>query len=93
MKALKILPALLLLSLLACKNQDKKSEPMTEDSTEMESAPMQKTYAEISIAEGGEWVDGPRDHKEYSGVTSFLNVNELKVPNNHTDLALNMCLV
>jgi hypothetical protein len=85
MKALKILPALLLLSLMACKNQDKKSEPMTEDSTEMESTPVQKTYAEISIAEGGEWVDGPRDHKEYIGGTSFLNVNELKVPNYHTD--------
>lgn len=85
MKALKILPVVLILSLLGCKNQDKKSEPITEDATEMESASLQKTYAEISIAQGGEWIDGPRDHKEYSGGTSFKNVTELKVPKDHTD--------
>jgi len=44
-----------------------------------------KTYAEISIAQGGQWVDGPRGHKEYQGGTSFKNVNSLKVPREHTD--------
>jgi len=85
MKALKILLALMVLSLVACKNQDKNSETVTHDSTEMESTPVQKTYAEISIAEGGEWIDGPRGHKEYGGGTGFTNVNSLKVPEEHTD--------
>jgi len=85
MKALKILLALMVLSSVACKNQDKKSETVTHDSTEMESTPVQKTYAEISIAEGGDWIDGTRGHKEYGGGTGFINVNSLKVPEEHTD--------
>jgi hypothetical protein len=44
-----------------------------------------KTYAEISIALEGKWVDGPRGHKEYAGGTSFKNVNSLVVPKEHTD--------
>lgn len=44
-----------------------------------------KTYAEISIAQGGKWIDGPRGHKEYNGGISFKNVNSLQVPKEHTD--------
>ena len=85
MKAFKILLALMLLSLVACKDQNKNSENVTEDSTEMGLTEVQKTYAEISIAEGGDWIDGTRGHKEYGGGTGFKNVNSLKVPEEHTD--------
>ncbi|MFD0990103.1 DUF4861 family protein [Mariniflexile jejuense] len=44
-----------------------------------------KTYAELSIAQGGEWIDGSRGHKEYNAGTSFKNVNSLQVPKEHTD--------
>lgn len=44
-----------------------------------------ETYAEISIAQDGNWVDGPRGHKEYANGTSFKNVTNLKVPKEHTD--------
>lgn len=44
-----------------------------------------KTYAEISTAQGGNWVDGPRGHKEYSNGTSFKNISNLNVPKEHTD--------
>ncbi len=46
---------------------------------------LQKTYAEISIAQGGAWVDGSRGHKEYDSGTSFKNVDTLQVPKEHTD--------
>jgi len=86
MKTFKILSVILLLLFVACKEQNKSSNSTTpEDSSIADSTTVQKTYAEISIAQGGEWVDGPRDHKEYNGTTSFKNINELKVPDNHTD--------
>ncbi len=44
-----------------------------------------KTYAEISIAQGGEWGDGTREHKEYKGGTSFKNISSFQVPIEHTD--------
>lgn len=44
-----------------------------------------KTYAELSIAQGGEWVDGSRGHKEYNAGTSFKNISSLQVPKEHTD--------
>lgn len=42
------------------------------------------TYAEISVKEGGQWIDGTRGHKEYVGGT-FKNVNEHTLAKNHTD--------
>lgn len=42
------------------------------------------TYAEISVKEGGKWVDGKRGHKEYEGGT-FRNVQEHTLHPNHTD--------
>ena len=80
MKAVKITLILVLMSLVACKNQEKKTEvePVVEDevSIDMKTA---KTYAELSIKEGGHW-----EGREYIDGT-FKNVNELKVPAEHTD--------
>lgn len=74
---------ILFISFIACKNEKKvtvSEEPITK---EIKSSG--KTYAEISIAEGGEWVDGKRGHDEYVGRTLFKNVNKLRVPDKHTD--------
>ena len=80
MKTLKLFTALFCTVLfLGCKSE-KKEDLKKENKTV--STP--KTYAEISVAQGGEWIDGSRDHKEYTGKT-FKNVNSLKVPEEHTD--------
>lgn len=42
------------------------------------------TYTELSVKEGGQWVDGKRGHQEYSGGT-FKNITELQLPPQHTD--------
>lgn len=76
MKTLKIIAALLLISVVACKNQDKKTTVEPEVVKEQEAL---KTYAEISIKEGGKW-----EGREYIDGT-FRNVTELKVPAEHTD--------
>ncbi|RNL83080.1 DUF4861 domain-containing protein [Sinomicrobium pectinilyticum] len=84
MNTLKITVVLSLLALISCKDKEKKEEkePGTEKvETVVSSKPV---YAEISIKEGGQWQDGPRDHKEYVGGT-FKNVNSLEVPEEHTD--------
>lgn len=67
--------------LISCKSNQSKdsSETNTNKKTTF------KTYAEISIAQGGTWIDGPRGHKEYDGGTSFKNINSLQVPKEHTD--------
>ncbi|MDH3381491.1 MAG: DUF4861 domain-containing protein [Flavobacteriaceae bacterium] len=79
MKTLKISVIILLMSLVACKSYVKKTvatQVVKEVSYQMETA---KTYAELSIKEGGFWKG-----REYLG-GSFKNVNELKVPAEHTD--------
>lgn len=77
MKTLKITAVILFISLMACKNQDKKVEVVEPETTyKIETA---KTYAELSIKEGGHW-----EGREYMEGT-FKNVNELKVPAEHTD--------
>ncbi|WP_335964430.1 DUF4861 family protein [Galbibacter sp. PAP.153] len=88
MKKVKFLIPLCCLALsTACKTEPKKESA---DNTPAEK-PVEtqqnerKTYAEISIAQGGEWVDGSKNHKEYSNGTSYKNVQELKVPKEHTD--------
>ncbi len=80
MKKLGII-AFAVLTIIACK--DKKSEESVTETPEETTAP--KTYAELSIAEGGKWIDGSRGHKEYDAGTSFKNVNSLEVPKEHTD--------
>jgi hypothetical protein len=77
MNTLKFTAILLFISLMACKNQDKKVEVVEPETTyNIETA---KTYAEISIKEGGHW-----EGREYIEGT-FKNVTELKVPAEHTD--------
>lgn len=79
MKTLKFFLVLLIVSAVSCKNQEKKVEvnaPEPAESYNMETA---KTYAEISIKEGGHF-----EGREYIGGT-FKNVTELKVPAEHTD--------
>ncbi|AUS04341.1 DUF4861 family protein [Pseudotamlana carrageenivorans] len=84
MKKLAIL-SIAFLSLYACKDNQTKTETSTAVEVVKENNKAPKTYAEISIAQGGKWVDGPRSHQEYSGSTSFKNVDELQVPEEHTD--------
>ncbi|HRV56181.1 MAG: DUF4861 family protein [Mangrovimonas sp.] len=78
MKHVLKLSMLMLLGFVSCKQEKGKEEPMVIDETQV------KPYAEISIKEGGDWQDGPRDHKEYIGGT-FKNVQEMTVPSEHTD--------
>jgi len=69
------LTAFVILSLFACKEKQANN---TSESMEGQTVP--KTYAEISIAEGGEWKG-----REYLGGNHFKNVDELQVPKRHTD--------
>lgn len=71
-------------SIVACKSE--KKEDTKEANVKSEKVvETPKTYAELSIAEGGEWVDGERGHEEYQGTTHFKNVDQLRVPDKHTD--------
>lgn len=72
------LPILVVLFLMSCKRDKNTDEPAVIDES------LIKPYAEISIKQGGEWQDGPRNHKEYIGGT-FKNIQELTVPAEHTD--------
>jgi len=82
MKKIAVL-SIALLSLFSCK--EKKSDTNTENANNtVEVITANKSYAEISIAEGGKWVDGSRGHKEYLDGT-FKNVESLQVPEEHTD--------
>ncbi len=67
MKTIKIIASLLLICQLTANAQQKK-----EDTTS-------KTYAEISVKEGGKWVG-----QKYEGGT-FKNVTSLKLPKSHWD--------
>ena len=68
MKTIKIATALLLLSLASCQTQNNKN-----------TATNSKTYAEISLKEGGKW-----EGRKYVGGT-FKNVQSLKLAPEHTD--------
>jgi hypothetical protein len=78
MKALKFIAVLLLVSFTACKNQEKKADDSA-TSSEIAKDEALKTYAEISIKEGGHW-----EERKYIDGT-FKNVTEVKVPVEHTD--------
>ena len=85
MKTLKFIIALCFIaSITACKSEKKEDikEPIKQTKKVIETP---KTYAEISIAQGGEWIDGTRGHEEYDGGNSFKNVEKFRVPDNHTD--------
>ena len=67
MKMIKSIAALLLVSLFSCKAQEKQL------------ATTSKTYAEISVKEGGKW-----EGRKYIGGT-FKNIQQLKLAKEHTD--------
>lgn len=88
MKTVHLIPIVSLAALFSCKNntkQDNTAETPIEETPAVTEVVTPKTYAEISIAQGGEWIDGPRGHKEYTNSTGFKNVSELTVPKEHTD--------
>ena len=68
MKTIKIATALLVLGLASCQAQNNKTTPLNS-----------KTYAEISVKEGGKW-----EGRKYIGGT-FKNVQSLKLAPEHTD--------
>tara|TARA_R110000868_G_scaffold1650_5_gene13368 strand:- start:12693 stop:13706 length:1014 start_codon:yes stop_codon:yes gene_type:complete len=81
MKKIAVL-CLALLGIMACKDKSVKNEtiPDVGESVGVTVHTPLKTYAEISIKEGGEWVG-----RKYVGGDGFKNVQELEVPENHTD--------
>ena len=68
MKTIKFAAALIVLSLASCQAQNKTG-----------TTPTSKTYAEISVKEGGKW-----EGRKYIGGT-FKNVQSLKLAPEHTD--------
>jgi len=76
-----VIASIALLSIMSCKQNQSKDQ--TNAATEIKSPALH--YAELSIAQGGEWVDGERGHKEYINRASFINVDSLQVPKEHTD--------
>jgi hypothetical protein len=78
MKTLLIITLLFIVSLAACNQGSNKKDQGSSDST-LNSGNIQKTWAEISIKEGGAWKD-----RVYEGGT-FRNVQFLKLPSQHTD--------
>jgi hypothetical protein len=73
------------LSLFSCKEKSSNTNSETKTNEASKDKIPSKTYSEISIAQGGEWVDGPKGHKEYTARTSFKNIDSLQVPKEHTD--------
>src|SRR5690606_16453599 len=68
---------------LSCKEQEKKQPTSSENQVEqVAETPKSEgmSYAEISVKEGGKWVD-----RKYEGGGAFKNVNQLDVPKEHTD--------
>ncbi|NJO88634.1 MAG: DUF4861 domain-containing protein [Chloroflexia bacterium] len=78
MKKLFLVLSIAFTALLAC-NQSSNEESTGKD-TDTLKVTTAKAYAEISIAQGGEWKE-----RVYEGGTSFKNVEELWVPQSHTD--------
>ncbi|MFV0566481.1 MAG: DUF4861 family protein [Flavobacteriaceae bacterium] len=84
MKKIALLP-FIALSLLSCKNDKKEDEfSASEAKTVAEKVAIpkitSKTYAEISVKEGGQWQD-----RKYVNGSHFKNVTELQLPKEHTD--------
>ncbi|PCJ93356.1 MAG: DUF4861 domain-containing protein [Flavobacteriaceae bacterium] len=80
MKKYSLITSLLLLILFtACKEGNKKETTIAVSKQEV-LVDTTKTYAEISVKQGGEWVN-----RVYQGDSTFHNVSELVVPQEHTD--------
>lgn len=68
---------------LSCKQQEKKQTTQTDNKTEqVAETPKSEglSYAEISVKEGGKWVN-----RKYEDGSAFKNVTHLEVPKEHTD--------
>lgn len=81
MKKLAII-SMMMLSIISCKEKASKSNATSGDKEDVSTVGTQiplKTYAEISIKEGGHWED-----REYID-GHFKNVNAVNVPAEHTD--------
>lgn len=80
MKKLKILLILCFIIVVSCKQEKKEADsPELENTEKEEPAVLNKTYAEISVKEGGKWVEN-----KYEG-GNFKNIGNLTVPSTHTD--------
>src|SRR5690606_20740351 len=78
-----LIPICCLTLCLSCKQQEKKQTTTSESTVEkVVETPKSEglSYAEISVKEGGKWVD-----RKYEGGGAFQNVNQLDVPKEHTD--------
>lgn len=78
-----LIPMCCLAVCISCKQQEKKQNASSEnETTQAIQAPESNglSYAEISVKEGGEWVD-----RKYEGGGEFKNVSHLEVPKEHTD--------
>ena len=65
---------------LSCEQQAKNNEETDRTITETQTnEQIEKTYAELSVKEGGEW-----EGREYKG-GEFKNVSEVTLPEDHTD--------
>lgn len=73
------IPVLAAFAIISCNDGKKEKEVTAETENVTESSTSYDTYAEISVKEGGEW-----EGREYKG-GSFKNVDNLDVPENHTD--------
>jgi len=76
-----VIISVVLLSAISCKQSQSSAQTSTNEGVKSPSS----HYAELSIAQGGEWVDGERGHKEYNNRAAFINVDSLHVPKEHTD--------
>ena len=76
-----VIASIALISIMSCKQNQSTDQTNTNENIKSPTL----HYAELSIAQGGEWIDGSKGHKEYSARTSFKNIDSLQVPKEHTD--------
>lgn len=72
--------AILLLSLISCKEKQAKNNPGSEVGQTKDVKVAPKTYAELSVKEKGEW-----QGRKFIGDNKFKNVGELQAPDSLTD--------
>ncbi|TQI69313.1 uncharacterized protein DUF4861 [Gramella sp. Hel_I_59] len=74
-----LIPVLVAISVISCKQENKEKNVAADSQTSSQNSNSQKTYAEISVKEGGQW-----EGREYMN-GEFKNVESLEVPQEHTD--------
>ncbi|WP_417362934.1 DUF4861 family protein [Galbibacter sp.] len=77
-----LIPVCCLTLCLSCKQQEKKQTTSKDTIEKVAETPKSSglSYAEISVKEGGKWVN-----RKYEGGGAFKNVTHLDVPKEHTD--------